>query len=142
MLIKLLPEQIIKEWEVIKYAIQASVYEEIFDTSEAVRNHLREALLGVLQVWAVVQDEQFVGIGISRFSVDGTLGIKRLEIYCLYSYEAVSMQTWATCFVVLKRFAKANGCKHIIALTDQARILEMAAMVGGNASQRFLVFDV
>lgn len=142
MLIKLLPEQIIKEWNVIKYAIEASTYERVFDTSEAVRNHLREALLGVMHIWAIVQEEQFVGIGVTRFSTDGTLGVKRLEIYSLYSYENVSMVTWATCFVALKRFAKANGCKHIIALTDQARVLEMAEKMGGDTSQRFLVFDV
>lgn len=143
MLVKLLPDQVLREWEVIKHAIMNSTYEQIFSTDDKVRDHLREILLGTMHVWAVLDaQEQLVAVGTTRFSHDLTMGVRRLEIYSLYGFKEFTLEQWAECFVSLQRFAKAQNCSYIIALSDQERIIQMAQKVGGDSSQRLLVFNV
>lgn len=142
MLIKLLPEQVIKEWEVIKHAIKQANHERMFDTSEAVKDHLRQIILGEMQVWALVSDDEFAGVAVTRFSRDRGMGNKRLEIYSLYAFKSVSLRAWATAFVVLKRFAQANSCSHIMALSDNEDVLSLADRMGGDTAQRMIVFNV
>jgi hypothetical protein len=142
MLIRLLPEQVIREWEVVEYAIKEANYEQMFDSDEAIRDHLRHVVLGTMQVWAIVNGDDFAGIGVSRFNTDTAMGVKRLEIYSLYAFKSLSPRTWATCFVVLQRFARANGCSHIMAISDNESVISLAEKMGGDTAQRMIVFDL
>ncbi len=142
MLVKLEPDQVIREWEVIKYAIQQSTHEQIFDTPDKIRDHLREILIGGMQVWAILEGEIFVGILTTRFSHDNTMGVRRLEIYSLYGYRDIDIKSWVTCFVILKRFARAHNCSYIISLTDQEGLIRLAERFKGDTSQRLIVFEV
>jgi len=142
MLIKLMPDQVIKEWEVIKYAIKQANYEQMFDSEEAVKDHLRHIILGTMQVWSIVDQDEFAGIGVTRFNRDSAMGVQRLEIYSLYAFKSLSPSTWATCFVVLKRFAKANGCSHIMAVSDNDSVIALSEKMGGDTAQRLIVFDI
>lgn len=142
MLIKLLPDQIIKEWKVVRYAIEQSNPEQLFSTNEAIRDYLRNIIIGEMQVWAIVQDDEFVGLGVTAFSRDRMMGVKRLEIHSLYSFRAIATKTWVTCYVTLRRFAKANNCSHIMAITDQDNVIRLAQRMGGDTSQTMLVFKV
>lgn len=142
MLIRLTPEQVVREWEVVRHAIKESTYEAIFTRPDAVRDHLRELISGTMQAWAMADQDGFVGIVTTRFSVDASMGVKRLEIYSLFGFRDVAPRVWATCYVMLKRFALANGCSHIIALSDQENILSLAERFGGDTTQRMIVFDL
>jgi len=142
MLIRLTPEQVVREWEVIRHAIKESTYESIFSRPDSVRDHLRELIAGTMQAWAIVAQEEFVGIVTTRFSLDASMGVKRLEIYSLFGFRDISPRMWATCYVMLKRFALANDCTHIIALSDQEHILSLATKLGGDTTQRMIVFDL
>lgn len=144
MLVKLLPDQVIKEWDVIKYAITQANYEQLFATEEAVRDHLRAIILDQMQVWAITNDEtnEFAGIGVTRYNIERAMHIQRLEIYALYAFRPISNRTWAECFIALNRFAKANNCSHIMALSDNENIIKLAQQFGGDTGQRMLVFKV
>lgn len=142
MLIKLTPDQVIKEWKVIKHAIQEATHEQIFDTDNKVQEHLREILIGTMQVWGIVEEGVFAGIGVSRFSHDNTMGVRRLEIYSVYGFRTISAGCWAENFVVLKRFAAANNCDYIITLTDNENIIAMAKEYGADTEQRLIAFKI
>lgn len=142
MLVKLMPDQVLKEWEVVKYAIKQANHEQMFATEDAVKDHLRYIVLGEMQVWAIISEDEFVGIGVTRFNKDSAMGVKRLEIYSLYAFKFIDNKAWAASFVVLQRFAKANGCSHIMALSDNQQVIELAEKMGGDTKQRMIVFDI
>jgi hypothetical protein len=142
MLVRLLPDQIIREWDVIKHAIKEANHERLFAEEQTVREYLRHILAGEMQVWAITDDEEeaFLGVGVTRFSYDHGMSAKRLEIFALYSYRDVPAKVWAACFVALKRFAKAHRCDYIIALSDQEAVIHLAERMGGDVAQHFIVF--
>lgn len=142
MLIRLTAEQVVREWEVVKHAMHATAYEKVYDDPEKVRDYLRELIVGTMQVWAIVEAEEFVGFLSTRFSNDATIGARRLEIYSLFGFRDVGLKTWAACYVILKRFALANNCKHIMAITDQEAIIKLAKRFKADTSQTLIVFDL
>jgi len=142
MLIRLLPDQVIKEWEVVKYAISQANHEQLFATEEGVKDHLRQVIAGVMHVWAIVQDDEFAGVAVTRFNTDQSVGVKRLEIYALFGFKVIKNKTWATCFVALRRFAEAKNCSFIMALSDNQAVLRLADKLGADTEQRMIVFKI
>lgn len=142
MLTKLLPDQISKFWDIIKFAIEGSLPPTVTDNPSKM-NHILSALLsGKAQCWASYEksgdSRQFDGIVVTQITVDNVSATKNLLLYCLYGYNTVSENSWRSGFDTLAKWGKSKGCARFVGYTDNPRIVEIVKMFGGEAKYTFI----
>jgi hypothetical protein len=146
MLTRLLPEQVSKLWDVIKYAIEQSVPPSTGEHPDKMNRILAAALSGRIDVWAsyVVEGNKrtFEGIAVTQFLYDDASGIRNMLLYCVYGYNSPTKYSWATGLSALVEYAKANGCTNIVAYTQDDEIVRLASHLGADTSYRFISFNV
>ena len=142
---KLLPEQISKFWDIIKYAIEQSAPPIIGEVSNRLNNILVAALDGSIEVWASYEREgegiKFDGIILTEILFDRPSKTKNLLIYCLYGYGQVSDDSWKRGILALLKYAKSKKCNQVIAYTDVPYMIDMTRYLGGEAKYTFCTFD-
>jgi hypothetical protein len=138
----MLPEQVSKFWDVVKYAIEQSLPPIAGENPDRMNRILASILSYKTQCWAsYVRDEDvrtFNGIVLTRIVTDDISGLKSLLIYCLYGYNNVSEDSWKTGFKTLVKWAMSKGCSSIIGYTDNPRAIEIVKKFGGEAKQTFV----
>jgi len=145
MMTKLLPEQISKFWDIIKYAIEQSTPPIIGEAPNKMNSILMSALSGDIDVWASYDKEEektkFNGIILTELLYDKPSKTRNLLIYCLYGYENVNKDSWKYGILAILKYAKAKGCNQVIAYTDVPYMIEMTKFLGGEAKYTFCAFD-
>ena len=61
---------------------------------------------------------------------------KYLEIRCLYSYTLQTAEFWPSAIELIKRFAKAENCKYVVAKSKNQRIFNIVNSVGFQETLR------
>jgi hypothetical protein len=144
-LTKLLPDQVARFWDVIKYAIEQSLPPIVTDSPEKMNRVLSSCLMGQAEVWAsYVREEEkikFNGIAITRIIVDDISMTKNLLLYSVYGYEEFNNSTWIEGIKSLAEYAKAMHCSQIIAYSNIEGISTVVKKLGGTSSY-FLSFDI
>jgi len=144
MLLRLLSEQVSHQWDVLKPAIEAALPPIAGDSSDRMNEVLLSILNGERQCWlSCYQDGKRAvnGVVVTNI-VNGDGGVKDLLIYAAHAFEPLDDSVWTEGFEGLRKFAKSKGCSRIIAYSNVERIIEMALMVGGDASFRFLTMPI
>jgi len=146
MLNKLLPDQVSKFWDVIKYAIEESLPPTVGQHRDKMNRILSSCLSGDLEVWAAYErngeDVKFEGIMITTFVYDTASNTKSLLIYCVYGYTQVSPDTWAEGIEAIGKYAKANKCHRVVAYSDIPYMIEKAKLLGADTKYTFLSFPI
>ena len=146
MLTKLLPEQVAKLWDVIKYGIDQSLPPLAYDHPDRLNRILSAALCNQIEVWVSYKksDEtrKFEGVVVTKILYDDASNTRNLLIYCLYGYNDVSKISWKEGIETLAKYAKACKCSQVIAYTPSPYIIKIVKALGGDASYTFLSFDV
>lgn len=146
MLTKLLPDQIAKFWDIIKYAVEESLPPIVGESSGKMQRILTSCLDGSLEVWiSYIRTEsatKIEGIVVTEFTYDKSSGTKNLLIYCLYGYENINKDSWLQGLVTLKDYAKGRGCNQIVAYTEVPQIIELVKKLGGEARFTYITFNV
>lgn len=146
MLIRLLPEQVSKFWNIIKYAIEQSLPPIAYEHPDKLNRILSAALSGKVEVWASYKKDQeeniLEGIVITKILYDDASNTKNLLIYCLYGYEKVDSNSWLIGLTAIAKYAKSRKCNQIIAYSDLPYIINVAKYLGGETKYTFLSFDV
>ena len=142
MLTRLLPEQISKFWDIIKFAIEQSLPPIVGEHPDKMNRILSSALSGGTEVWASHEGHKFEGIVLTKILYDDASGTKNLLIYCLYGYSEVDNKSWLKGLNTLAKYAKARGCTQIVAYTDVPYIVEIVNNLGGEAKYTFLSFNI
>lgn len=140
----LLPEQVSYRWDVLKPAIEAALPPIVGDASERMNEVLLSILNGEKQCWlSYHQGDKVVPNGVVVTTIlDNEGGAKDLLIYAAYAFKKLDEEVWTEGFEGLKKFAKSNGCNRITAYSSVDRIMEMAVMVGGDVSVRFITMPI
>ena len=146
MLIKLLPENITKNWDTIKYAIEHSLPPMAGEGIDKM-NRIFEALLaGSLECWAAYRYEEsgvkIFGIATTQLLYEPNSDVYNLLIYSTYSFRLVSEEEWLDSYNTLAEYARSLNCKGLIAYTKEARVLEIVEKIGGTAETRFLSLPI
>lgn len=133
MAIMLVPEQIPKFWEAIKFAaVKAECVEEGY--REKYLNRLLYLLLaGKAQCFVRLSAERKLQmLGLTSIQVDQIRDEKTLFAYSLYSFEKVDKQTWIADLEDLKAWAKTSGCKSITTMTlaNNEKAIDLLNAVG------------
>lgn len=148
MIIKLLPKQISKQWDIIRYGIM-SVPSPIADISpEGVRNILKHLLMGTVQCWALFEEdtinggEKITGFALTTIADDLISGAKFLNIYDLFFLSVPSAGNFEAGLEALQEFARANKCNKITAYTKVAGIIKVTEKLGFNTDCRFIIKEL
>jgi len=130
MFLKLLPEQLVKVWDMVRFAVAETFLPRNKCTNEYLRFMLSNLLSGKSQIWMafdkVGEDRSFIGFVISRIHVDPAIGERVLTIDSIYAFKKVPEGLFEMGMNTLEEFARKNACKHIVAISDQERIALLA----------------
>ena len=143
MIIQLLPEQITKVWDMLRYAIAETFIPRNTCTNEHMRSILSSLLSGQSQAWMVfdkdgAQERRFIGFMVTRLGIDSVVGEKTLFIDCIYAYETVPESIMFQAHGVLEKFAIKNNCKSMATITESDRIVTLAERNG--YTKRYMLF--
>jgi len=145
MITKLLPDQISKFWDIIKYAVEQSLPPIVGEHPDKMNRILGSALSGKVEVWASYtkgEVNKFEGIVLTELLRDDVSNTSNLLIYCLYGYSGVENNSWMDGLVKLAEYAKSRKCSRIIAYSDVPYIIELVNKLGGETRYTFLSFDL
>jgi len=142
MLTKLLPDQISDYWDIIRYAVEQSLPPVVGEGPDKMNKILSSLLMGKSHCWASYtingNKRRFEGIVITKISYDDISDTKNLLIYCLYSYEGISEESWVSGFKSLVKFAESRNCDRIIGYTKEPLIVKKVNQLGGDADYIFV----
>jgi hypothetical protein len=145
MFAKLLPEQISKFWDVIKYGLEQTLPPIAGDHPDRMNRVLTACLCGKADVWASYTRDNgvgnFEGFAVTRIIFDDVSSTFSLLIYTIYAYSKVSSSTWLVALRKLAAYAKLKNCRFVVAYTDFPGIVEISKRLGGDI-KFFLRFDV
>jgi len=145
MLTRLLPDQIAKFWDVVKYGIEQSLPPTIGEHPDKMNRILSSCLSGKIQCWASytkAEETRFEGVVLTQILYDDASYTKNLLIYCLYGYEDVDERSWFSGLESLAKFAKREKCSQVVAYTNKKGIVKLVDRLGGDTSFTFISFNV
>jgi hypothetical protein len=146
MLTRLLPEQVAKFWDIIKYAVEQSLPPIAGDHPDKMNRILSSILSSKTECWASYRKENdttiFEGIAVTKIIYDEASDTRNLLLYCVYGYESVDKESWDEAFITLVKYAKSRNCNDVIAYSDIPEIIKRAKAVGGEAKYTFITWNV
>ena len=140
MIVMMTPEEVSKQWGVVRHAIEGSMPSNRSVTEAGMNNILMSILDGRMQCWAMEKEGKVQAIATTVYFFD-PCGDKTLCVYSLYGYEIISDRMWKEALEKLGEFAKRNGCRYVVAYTVDKRVIDIADKNGATA-EIFLTFDV
>ena len=143
MIIKLMPDQIAKLWDSIRYGIMNVITPTIGASPENVRNMLAQLLKQDMQCWCVYgEDKTVYGYVITSIFINSNTGSRTLIIDSLYVYEKMPIELWDNGFKALEQFAQVNNCKWISAYTSNPNVISVAKKYNFNDEVTYLVKEI
>lgn len=141
MIIRILPVQIPKFWETIKFAyVQADELNK--EDMPSYFNELLHALLSdKAQCFLSLDDDRTIlRVLITRIMTDKITSEKYLFLQCLYSFKTTSEEEWKRGWIFFMDFAKVEQCSYITTNTRNEKLLERAKMFG--VKEKYRRFDL
>jgi len=145
MLISLLPEQVSKFWDVIKYAVEQSLPPIVSYDKNKMNKILTSCLSSKTTVWiSYINDsnvKKMEGVVLTRILYDDVSDSNNLLIYALYG-DSSKKSSWIDGLSLLAKYAKSKGIEQIVAYSNVKEIIGMSNLLGGDTSYTFISFDV
>ena len=143
MIAKLLPDQVAKFWDVIKYALQNSFPPIAGKSEQRINRVLSQLLSEKAQCWISYKIEDnvrtIVAITITTHVYDSLSNAKNLLIYCLYSYgDVIDDDSWKEGLKTLVMFAAETRSDNLIAYSSNKIIIDAINKLGGDTSISFI----
>jgi len=141
--IRLLPVQVVKLWEAIKYGVIRA--DEVKEKDRQV--YLNELLHALLNEKAqcfvrLSDDRRLLAMLITRFQVNKITGDKELYLQGLYSWEAVNDEVWQHDMDFVKEFARREKCNRITFKSNNPRAMEIGELSGFKENIREFVLNL
>lgn len=142
-IVKLLPDQVSKLWDSVRYAIMSSIAPIIDPTPENMQTILCQLLKGDMQCWCVYSEgKEIYGYWTTSISVDINTQYRTMILYSLFAYKQWSKEIWDQAYDALDKFAVANDCKRIAAYSSNPTAISVAGRYGFSKDYTYLVKDV
>ena len=146
MLTKLLPEQVSKFWDVIKYAVEQSLPPIVGEHPDRMNRILSSILCSKTECWASYRKEEsgvvFEGIALTKIIYDDASDTRNLLLYCVYGYEKTLEDAWVDAFTSVAKYAKFHGCNEVVGYTEVQYLIEKAKAFGGDTRYTFVSFNI
>ncbi len=143
MLLRMLPEQISNQWNILKPAIEASLPSNTVKSDEGLNNILKALLSNKMHCWVLTDkaESEPYALATTSFIVD-PIGAVSLFVYSLYGYRPIPMELWIEGFKGLQDWALKNHCANVLAFTDNKRVMSIVEDLGGNVQQVVVNLEV
>jgi len=147
MITKLLPDQIAKFWDIIKYAIEESLPPIVTKDSDSMNRILSTLLSGKISCWVSYDKSEeiskFNAVILTKIIFDDATYTKNLLLYSVYAYaeDQIASKFWMEGFAFMSKYALAQGCDRLIAYTDVPYLIEMAKLYDADM-QTFISFNI
>lgn len=142
MITLLLPEDVSRHWDIIKFAIEESLPPTVSDHPDKMNNILAGLLSGKAQCWISHsmngQIRVFDGVVVTKILYDDVSNTKSLLIYCLYGYNKVPKESWLQGLQALAKWAISKGCSSIVGYSDNPAIFRVVERFKGEAKYTFI----
>lgn len=143
MTIKLLPDQVPKLWNAIKFA--AATVDRVKEKN--LPNYLNKLLAALLSDKAqcfirMDENRHLLAIALTKISIDDISGDKVLTITCVYSFQKSAATDWNEDRELLRSFAIKSGCKRIVTHSSNPRIFDLALSNGFSEQYRCYTLEV
>ena len=143
MIVKLLPMDIPRYWEAIKFCCEQA--DEV--DSKYLPRYLNELLQTLLndkaQCFARFSEaKELEAMAITRIIYNKQMDENYLYIQCLYSWVPKRDSVWKEEVVFMKRFAQSTGCKYIGTMTRVGRAQDILRSVGFEENTRIYAMRV
>lgn len=129
MLIKLLPEQLVKIWDMLRFAIAETFMPRNSCTNEHLRHILSCLLSGKMQCWVGFSktpnsdgSKKFIGFLITRIHREPMTGDRVLSLDHIYAFAPVESELFEVGMATIWKYAKKNDCKYLTGLSENDRI--------------------
>jgi len=137
MLVRLLPDQISSNWELIKHAIKESVPPIHGESPDKINNIFESLLLETMACWASIKQRPegtiIEGVLITTILEDKFSRTKNLLVYCIYSFTNQSTDmSWEQGLCQLIRYGRKMGCDSIVGYTRNDNLVRYAERIGAN----------
>ena len=110
MIIKLLPEQVVKFWDMLRFAIAETFMPRNSCTNEHLQGILTNLLASKAQCWMAFkmenEERKFVGFMVTRIAEDPAIRERCLFIDSIYAYQSVPEEIMFKAQATLEKFAK------------------------------------
>lgn len=132
MIIQLLPQDIPRYWDAIKFACK-KVDEIDEEHMPAYMNELLVALLNSqAQCFVRISDDrkELQALVVTKILHNAQWDEKYLYVQALYSWEIVEENIWQRDIDFIKAFAKREGCRYVGAMSRNKRAQDIMQMIG------------
>jgi hypothetical protein len=144
MLVQLLPDQVAKYWEQVKFAVQSSFPPTTVAEDVNLNKVLESLLSGSLVAWVSVDKEsrKIVAIVTTTIMEDACSSTRNLLIYSLFGVSNIGKENWTDGYETLMKYAKSKGCRHLVGFTRVELIKKLAKFYGGDVENTLISIDV
>lgn len=138
MLVRMSPDQVSNNWDLVKYTIQETVPPIHNESPEKLNSIFESLLIGSMQCWASIQktsEEGTVieGLVITTVIEDRFSRTKNLLVYVIYSFANKSIiSSWTEGLKTLMKYAKSRGCEAIVGYTKNKDLVKYVERIGAN----------
>jgi len=145
MINRLLPEQVSKLWDIIKYAIEESLPPIVTKNSDSMNRILASLLSGKMSCWVLYTKNEgmnrFDAVVLTKIVFDDATYTKNLLLYSVYGYAKMEPRHWMEGFAFMSKYALAQGCDRLLAYTNVPYLIEMAKQYDADM-QTFISFNI
>ena len=146
MIIKLLPNQVPRFWEAIKYAFRQTGYATDAQFPARMNELLHELLSNKAQCWIMLDDKRtLTAMMVTLLQHDKYAGRKYLHIELIYAWTQTVDSAWLGLAGIVRDFAIQEKCGYAtfyaISGGSQSRVVQLAKMVGWRESGTNYKYD-
>jgi hypothetical protein len=143
MIHKIVPSQIPQFWDTIKFAALNADNIAEKDRELYLNNLLAFLLCDKAQCFVRSNEvRELQALFITRIIKDEITGEKALYISSLYSFRSVPDLQWESDIRTVEKFAQANNCKKVVAVSNNQRVFEIANKLGFIERYRSFALEV
>lgn len=142
MIHKIVASQIPQFWDTIKFAALNADNVAEKDRQLYLNQLLAHLLCDKAQCFVRSLNRELQALTITRIIKDEITGENSLIISSLFSFKVVPDSEWISDIASISKFAKANKCKKIVAISNNPRVFEIANSIGFVERYRSFALEV
>jgi hypothetical protein len=131
MLVKLLPDQISKYWDYIKYAIEETAPKDW--VAGRLNNILESLLIDQTQAWLCcigIEPQEIVAVLLTTVFYDTLTRSNIFRLVLLYGFDNIPQEEWESGYKTLVKYAKYKGCVEVDSFTSEKALSVVAKKFG------------
>jgi len=134
-ILKLLPNQIARHWDVLSYAVAQTTVAGFEVTEEYLVDTAAKLISGQMQCWACYERDENKGLRIGAFIftsiiTDALTNTRNLLLAGVFVFDIKGIKVWQKGFSTLKEFGKVNDCRNIVFYTNIPDLVKLAKTFG------------